>query len=165
MQQWHKLRNGAYFVDFILLIAAIMAMVGLATFVHLHTSKAPDITYKQNTTAINSTHMGTLSPETGTAAPTQPGPSSSSAPGASDSAAPIQLQSTMSAPEVKSKPVNCITYCIYTGIDTETEIVEYGSPANVLPIKVPRKPCNGLLKNSIRDTIQSSPDSIECPLN
>lgn len=164
MRLWYRLRNGAYFVDFILLIAAVVAMIGLATFVHLHTAKAHDVVNKQTTIGLNNSPIAPLSPDTGAATNSHPSTRGSAAVGPSDTSSSVQLQSAMSAPEVKSKAVNCTNDCAAIGSDAQTDVVVSINPSNVAPIKIPKYPCNEHLKDPSKAIPQSNPDTIACTL-
>lgn len=62
MQWLRKVRNGAYFVDILLVIAALIAIIGLATFVHLRSGKAPKAFDKKATINTSAEHIAYASP-------------------------------------------------------------------------------------------------------
>ncbi len=158
MNLWHKFRNGAYFVDIILLIAAVIAMIGLATFVHLHTSKAPNEASKKSPLAYSAQHLENLSFDDGSGASNHSNRSKSTH---NSSNASSQLQSAMATPENASMAVSCSMSCDNMHISASSDGTEAKSPISVQPVKS----CGGLSERAVNTLNISDLGSIECLYN
>jgi hypothetical protein len=170
MKLLHKLRNGAYFVDIMLIIAAVVAIIGLATFVHLRGAKSPFQASKQSGIAFNADHLDTLALDNGGAAAQASGSSTTPTPKTTgDDETYPSLQAAVGAPEAEgSDGAHCGTSCNITEPIQTPPITPPIIPITVQPVAIPRitkKPCNGLLQQHINSGIDGIPDHIECPLN
>lgn len=165
MKTWHKLQNGTYFVDVLLFIAALIAIIGLATFVRLHTAKSPGNAGKRGTITMSPEHLDTLSLDnggSGTPTPSGSGPHPQAV-GPASSSASSQLQSAMTAPEASSPASACAKNCDSTNF-TVPKTDDSLAPIKVQPIIDPVKTCNGLINQAVNSLSKSGTDHIECPL-
>lgn len=93
MDRLRKIRNSAIFIDMLLVVVAIVAIIGLATFVHLRGVQASVRTEKQTIQQNNSVHAEPLTIEA-TTPTTDESPASSAASSASEVAANTPTAST-----------------------------------------------------------------------
>lgn len=165
MKLWSRLRGGAYFVDFLLLIAAVIAIIGLATFVRLHTAKSTDEVGLRSSMSLQAQRLDTLSFEGSTnGASTSPTDyTASTGVGSSATSASSSLQSAGTAPEASSSATACGLDCDSKPISIDPPTEEELEPIEVQPTENPPKSCNGLLKKAM-SSIQSTSDSIACKL-
>jgi hypothetical protein len=164
MKLWHKLRRGAYFVDLVLLIAALFAIIGLATFVRLHTTKAPDEAGKQGAMALNTSYIDTLSLDNGDSAiPTTSSSDANTntpATGPENSSVSSQLQSAMTAPEASSPASACGKSCDNTKLTIPETKTEPLPPITVQPIKITPSNCGGLVGRVVNTVLNSRPECL-----
>ncbi|MDB5182638.1 MAG: hypothetical protein JWO47_422 [Candidatus Saccharibacteria bacterium] len=149
-------------MDVVLLVAAVITIIGLATFVRLHTTKAPDDAAKQSTMAINTEHMDTLSLDNGSEAiATTPSSSgvgaNSQVVGPASSSASSQLQSAMTAPEASSPASACAKSCDDTKLTAPAPKVD----TNLVTVQ-PVTTCGGLAGKVVNSLLNERP---ECLLN
>ncbi len=149
MKWLHKLRASSYFVDVLLLIAAVFAMAGLATFVRLHATKAPDEAGKKSTIATNSMRAEIM----------QTSPEASN-PNTSNSSAP-QLQAAMSAPENASAALRCGQSCDDMKISPSDKNDAYDELKN----PAPTKNCGGYIERTAQTTLRSDFETPLCQQN
>jgi hypothetical protein len=165
MELWKKVRGGAYFIDVLLLIAAIIAIAGLITFVHLHAGKTPSQNRAQAALALNPKHLDTLSLDSSTATPSSSHPEDASKKPATTSS---PLQSAATAPEAASPAAACVNSdCDNTILNTNS-VKSPPAPTPIvveqLPVPVPIKPCDNSRYKQVSNDTTNNVGTIECRL-
>ena len=116
MKSIKDFRRSAYFVDVLLLIAAVIAIVGLATFVRLHTTKTPDEVGAKSSLAQVPQHMDTLGVDSGNTTNPAQGVSDPKTSQETNNQTVPGLQSAAAMPESEADDAaHCGTSCNITG--------------------------------------------------
>jgi len=159
MRLWRKLRNGVYFVDFILVIAAVVAMIGLATFVRLRGNEAPKETGLKGSLALRNGYMEPLSLDENAASKNKSGQQI----GPADCGSAKRLQSAITAPEAHSNSSSCNSSSDTLPVNTSSEITVTPGPKEVIkPVEGPPKQCDEPLKQNGNELLNNNSVSNKC---
>jgi len=126
MERLRKIKNAALLVDILLIIGAVIAILGLATFIHFRGENHTNSTQKASALAVNSQHLDQLE-NADTPAPKTPTPTSDN--------------SRVKSAETTTPSRMCGSACVTQPL----------SPPQIAPVVLPRPTCDELKKIQLLD--------------